>query len=130
MVFIVDEAATGKELSMEEVSRLLKGFFSLLKTFLDSLQRSSCCCCTKTSETEGTGRLLAEGLLGMFLSAAQEFGSVQFRTVRTQYKSELRDAIPRVAGSKSKSYRDHLPGRNVCFPQGVSVPRFFRNQRS
>ncbi len=93
MVFIVDDAPATKQLSVQDVSRLLKGFFCSLKTFLESPAKKFVLLLHKTDRTEGAGRLLAEGLLGMFLSMAHEFGSVQFRSVRLHEKSELRDAI-------------------------------------
>jgi malonyl CoA-acyl carrier protein transacylase len=125
MVFIVDEAPAGKELSMHEVSRLLKGFFSVLKTFLDSPAKKFVLLLHKAAEHEGPGRLLAEGLLGMFLSAAQEFGSVQFRTVRLNDKSELRDAI-RASLDRSQKVIEtvYLDGKHVAL-KGVSSPSVF-----
>ncbi len=93
MVFIVDDAPATKQLSVQDVSRLLKGFFCSLKTFLESPAKKFVLLLHKTDRTEGAGGLLAEGLLGMFLSMAHEFGSVQFRSVRLYEKSELRDAI-------------------------------------
>ena len=122
MVFIVDEAPATKQLNMQDVSRLLKGLFSSLKTFLESPAKKFVLLLHKTDETEGPSRLLAEGLLGMFLSAAQEFGSVQFRTVRLNEKSQLRDAI---RGSLDRGqkvietiYRDGgaVSRKGVCLP--------------
>ena len=39
------------------------------------------------------GRLLAEGMLGLFLSAAQEYPSVQFRTLEIDRDTDLRLAL-------------------------------------
>jgi malonyl CoA-acyl carrier protein transacylase len=126
MVFIVDEVPAGKDLTMQEVSRIIKGFFCLLKTFVDSSAKKFVLLVDKTAETDGPGRILAEGLLGMFLSISQEFGSVQFRTVRLGDKSELRDAI---RGSLDRSqkvietiYRDGL----FVSRKGVSIPSVFQ----
>ncbi len=93
MVLIVDDAPETKELSMEDVAHLLKGFFSSLKAFLESPAKKFVLLLHKTDSAEGAGRLLAEGLLGIFLSAAQEFEAVQFRTVKIHRNSEVRDAV-------------------------------------
>jgi hypothetical protein len=44
-------------------------------------------------DTETPGRLLAEGMLGLFLSAAQEYPSVQFRTLEIDRDTDLRAAL-------------------------------------
>jgi len=44
-------------------------------------------------DTETPVRLLTEGMLGLFLSAAQEYPSVQFRTLETDRDSDLRVAL-------------------------------------
>ncbi len=110
---------------MQEVSRLLKGFFSLLKSFLDSPAKKFVLLVHKTGETGGRSAPVRR-FAGMFLSAAQEFGSVQFRTVRLDDKDELRDAI---RGSLDRSqkvietiYRDGTPVSR----KGVSVHSIFQ----
>jgi len=44
-------------------------------------------------DAEAPGRLLAEGMLGLFLSAAQEHPSIQFRTVEIDRDTDLRVAL-------------------------------------
>ena len=44
-------------------------------------------------DTETPGRLPAEGMLGLFLSAAQEHPSVQFRTLEIGRDTDLRTAL-------------------------------------
>ena len=44
-------------------------------------------------DTETPGRLLAEGMLGLFLSAAQEYPAVQFRTLEIGRDTDLRAAL-------------------------------------
>ena len=110
IVFAVDEVLEEKARTAEEISGILKGFFTLLKTFLDSSSKKFVFLVRKGEGATGWGKLLAEGALGMFLSASHEFGSVQFRTVDIKDDSELRDAL-RAALDRSRKpletvYRD------------------------
>ena len=125
LVFMVDETPATKQLSMQEVSGILKGFFSSLKTFLESPAKKFVLLLHKTGETEGPGRLLAEGLLGMFLSAAQEFGSVQFRTVEINEKSELRDAIRSSLDRSQKVIETIFQDGGLLSRKGVCLPSVF-----
>ncbi len=79
--------------SMEEVSRLLRGFFSLLQAFLQAPARKFIVLIHSGEDTETPGRLLAEGMLGLFLSAAQEYPAVQFRTLEIGRDTDLRAAL-------------------------------------
>jgi NAD(P)-dependent dehydrogenase (short-subunit alcohol dehydrogenase family) len=113
IVFIIDDVLEEKVKTLEEVSALLKGFFTLLKTFVDSASRKFAMCLYQSHGSDGYGSVLAEGVLGMFLSAAHEFGSVQFRSVRLDQGTDMRDAI-RGALDRSQrllemNYRDGSP---------------------
>src|SRR4030067_1039630 len=78
---------------MADVSRLLRGLFLLLKTFLQSPAKKFVVLIHSREDTETLGRLLAEGMLGLFLSAAQEHPSVQFRTLEIDRDTDLRVAL-------------------------------------
>ena len=78
---------------MADVSRLLRGLFLLLKAFLQSPKKKFVVLIHSREDTETHGRLLAEGMLGLFLSAAQEYPSVQFRTVEIERDTDLRGAL-------------------------------------
>jgi malonyl CoA-acyl carrier protein transacylase len=93
IVFVVDDLLEQRLDGMESASELLDGMFAILKTFLESGARKFALLINKCSDNEGKGRVLAEGILGMFLSAALEFSSVQFRTIRVDDQTDLRDAI-------------------------------------
>ena len=102
VVFIIDDALVGKLRGMEDVSRLLEGFFSILKTFAESPVRKFALLLQKTDQPDGLGRIVAEGMLGMFLSAALEYASVQFRTARLDQGIDLRDAVRGALDRSSK----------------------------
>ncbi len=110
IVFALDEVLEEKARTAEEISSILKGFFTLLKTFLDSSSKKFVFLVRKGEGETGWGRLLAEGALGMFLSASHEFGSVQFRTVHIEDDAQLRDALRAALDRSRKSletvYRD------------------------
>jgi malonyl CoA-acyl carrier protein transacylase len=74
---------------MADVSRLLTGLFQLLKSFLQSPTRKFVVLIHAREDTDTLGRLLTEGLLGLFLSAAQEHPAVQFRTLEIDQDADL-----------------------------------------
>jgi NAD(P)-dependent dehydrogenase (short-subunit alcohol dehydrogenase family)/acyl carrier protein len=78
---------------MADVSRLLTGLFQLLKVFLQSPTRKFVVLIHAREEFDTLGRLLTEGLLGLFLSAAQEYPSVQFRTLEIDRDADLTLAL-------------------------------------
>ena len=78
---------------MADVSRLLRGLFLPLKAFLQSPAKKFVVLVHCRDDAETLGRLPAEGMLGMFLSAAQEYSSVQFRTLEIDKAADLRTAL-------------------------------------
>ncbi len=86
--------------SMEDVSRLLRGLFILLKTFLQSPAGKFVVLIHSGENTETPGWLPVEGMLGLFLSAAQEYPAVQFRTLEISRDTDLRTALARCPGQR------------------------------
>jgi malonyl CoA-acyl carrier protein transacylase len=78
---------------MANVSRLLGGLFLQLKTFLRSPKKKFVVLVHRGADSETSGQLLAEGMLGIFLSAAQEYSSVQFRTLAIDRNADLQAAL-------------------------------------
>ncbi len=103
MVITLPNGWSGKLKGIGDVSRLLRGLFSPLKTFLRSPARKFVVLVHAREDSETPGQLLAEGMLGLFLSAAQEHPSVQFRTLEiggeigrdTDLRIALRGALDR-----------------------------------
>lgn len=93
MVITLGRSGPIKLSSMTGVSQLLKGFFLLLKAFLESPAKKFILLIHSAEDTETPVGLLAEGILGLFLSAAQEYPSVQFRTLEIERDTGLRDAV-------------------------------------
>ncbi|RPJ06006.1 MAG: KR domain-containing protein, partial [Deltaproteobacteria bacterium] len=115
---------------MEDVSRLLRGLFILLKTFLQTPSRKFVVLIHSEEDTEKSVRLPAEGMLGLFLSAAQEHPAVQFRTLEigrdTDLRAALCDALDRGYTMVEMAHRD---GR-VFTSEGHIAPSLFRDRSS
>ncbi|MDH3568509.1 MAG: hypothetical protein OEM61_14300, partial [Desulfobacteraceae bacterium] len=96
MVIILPQEGSEGLRSMEDVSRLLRGLFILLQTFLQAPQvtgRKFVVLIHSGENTETPVRLPAEGMLGLFLSAALEYPAIQFRTLEIGRGTDLRDAL-------------------------------------
>ena len=94
MVISLGQGGAMKADGVEDVSRLLKGMFLLLKSFLQSPVKKFVVLIQNGEDDDTSGRLLAEGMLGLFLSAAQEYSSsVQFRTLEIDGNADLRVAL-------------------------------------
>ncbi|MBI5569288.1 MAG: SDR family NAD(P)-dependent oxidoreductase [Desulfomonile tiedjei] len=122
LAFILDDALAEKLETVDDVSAILKGFFGILKAFAESSSRKFAICLHRTDHANGLGRLLSEGLLGMFLSMAQEFSSVQFRTVRLDSKTNLRDAIRGSLDRSQKVLETVYKGGSLFTRRGLVVP--------
>jgi len=125
MVITLPHGGSGKMASMADVSRCLRGLFLLLKTFLQSPKKKFVVLIHSREDSEIFGPLLAEGLLGLFLSAAQEYPSVQFRTVEIGRDTDLHDAL-RAALDRGCPVVEtvHRDGR-VLTTEGQAVPSVF-----
>jgi NAD(P)-dependent dehydrogenase (short-subunit alcohol dehydrogenase family)/3-hydroxymyristoyl/3-hydroxydecanoyl-(acyl carrier protein) dehydratase len=93
MVITLPEGWSVKLRGLGDVSRLLRGLFLQLQTFLRSPARKFFMLIHSEEDSETPGRLLAEGMLGLFLSAAQEYPSVQFRTLEIGRDTDIRFAL-------------------------------------
>jgi malonyl CoA-acyl carrier protein transacylase len=125
MVITLPHGGSEKLRGMEEVSRCLRGLFLLLKTFLQSPKKKFVVLIHSREDSEIFGPLLAEGMLGLFLSAAQEYPSVRFRTLEIGRDSDLREAL-RSALDRGCPVVEmvHRDG-NVFSLQGQTAPSVF-----
>ncbi len=79
--------------AIADIPQILRGFFILLKAFLRSPAKKFVLLVHSAEDSENNVNLLEEGLLGLFLSAAQEYPSVQFRSLEIDSKTDLRTAL-------------------------------------
>ena len=93
MVISLPQGGTEKLRGMADVSLLLRGLLLPLKAFLQGAGKKFVMLIHTRQDGEAYGNLLAEGMLGLFLSAAQEYPSVQFRTVAIKGDAELRSVL-------------------------------------
>jgi NAD(P)-dependent dehydrogenase (short-subunit alcohol dehydrogenase family)/acyl carrier protein len=93
MVITLPQGGSGRVRGMADVARLFRGLFLPLKAFLQSPKKKFVVLIHSREDAETPGRLLAEGMLGLFLSAAQEYSSVQFRTLEIEPDADLRVAL-------------------------------------
>jgi malonyl CoA-acyl carrier protein transacylase len=93
MVINLCQGGSGRVRSIADVSRSLREFFLLLKAFLQSPAKKFVVLLHSGQDAETPVRLLTEGLLGLFLSAAQEYPLVQFRTLEIDRDTDLRAAL-------------------------------------
>jgi malonyl CoA-acyl carrier protein transacylase len=122
MVITLPESGSHPLAGMEEVTRLLGGLFLQLQAFLQSPKKRFVVLVRSAQESVTHSQLLAEGILGMFLSAAQEYASVQFRTLEIDGDADLHAAL-RVALDQGYSAVE-LVGRagKVLTSAGHSAP--------
>ncbi len=127
MVITLPKGWSGKLKGIEDVSRLLRGLFLPLKAFLLSPAKKFVMLVHCRDDAKTLGRLPAEGLLGLFLSASQEYSSVQFRTLEIDGAADLRAAF---GGALDRGYPEvemiYSDGK-VFTSEGHVVPSIFGN---
>jgi malonyl CoA-acyl carrier protein transacylase len=126
MVITLDRKGSIRSSSMTDVSQLLKGFFLLLKAFFTSSAKKFIVL-IHSAEDKGTPvQVLAEGMLGLFLSAAREYPSVQFRTLEIQKDTDLQKAmhhaLDRGCAVVEMIHRD----KKVFTSEGHSAPSVYK----
>ena len=125
LVITLPEGGSERLAGMADVSRLLTGLFQLLKAFLQSPARKFVVLIHAREDTDTPGRLLKEGLLGLFLSAAQEYTAVQFRTLEidrdTDLPLALRAALDKGCAAVELMYREG----KIFTSQGHLAPAVF-----
>ncbi|MGC8604114.1 MAG: acyltransferase domain-containing protein, partial [Desulfomonilaceae bacterium] len=98
LVFITDEVFETRYSDADILSDFLTGFFKIFREFIDKPTKKMAVCLQVGSDSPSA---FLEALTGMFLSAALEFSSVQFRTVFLDSITDLRMAL-RSAMDRSK----------------------------
>jgi malonyl CoA-acyl carrier protein transacylase len=126
MVITLGRGGPVKLSSMTDVSQLLKGFFLLLKAFLESSAKKFIVLIHSAEDTGTPVQLLAEGMLGLFLSAAQEYPSIQFRTLEIEEDTDLRKALRNALDKECAVVeRIHRDGK-ILTSEGYLAPSVFK----
>lgn len=119
LVFVIDENINSQIDDISQFSPLLTGLFSLLRTFLESKSKKLAFTVRKA---DGAAKVLEEGILGMFLTGALEFSSVQFRALLLEQDYELRSAIRAGLDRNRKPLRLICSGSEMLTESGVVEP--------
>ena len=130
MVITLPQGGLEGTRGMADVARLLRGLCLLLKAFLQLPKKKFVVLIRSREDTQTPAGLLAEGMLGLFLSAAQEHSSVQFRTLTiepdTDLRLALRGALDRGCAAVEIVHRDG----GVFTSEGRVAPSLFRDGSS
>ena len=130
MVITLPQGGSARLSGMADVARLLRGLFGVLKAFLQSPDRKFVVLIHSREDAPTLGGLLAEGMLGLFLCAAQENPSVQFRTLAIGPDNHLRAAFD---GALDRGYTIvemiHRDGK-VFTSEGRVAPSVFNGPAS
>ncbi|MBA3013182.1 MAG: SDR family oxidoreductase [Proteobacteria bacterium] len=113
--------------SMADVSQLLKGFFVLLKAFLESPAKKFILLIHSGEDIETPVRLLTQGMLGLFLSAAQEYPSIQFRTLAIEKDTDLQKAVHNALDRGCKLVEMIHQDGKLLTSEGGLAPSIFRD---
>ena len=122
LVLVLDaeaEKAAGKS---GEITGLMTGFFSCLKTLLAAKERKFCLLINDNPSETGPGYPLAEGVLGMLLAAAHEYGSVLFRGLYLRDKAEVEASLARALDRENKIIQMIVRGDRAFTLKGINKP--------
>jgi len=128
LVIVLDKAVETGIRSIEDVSLLLEGFFSLLKAFLDSPDKKFALLIDMSDEPRGFTRLLTEGLLGVYLSLAHEFAGVLFRTVRVRGEADVQEIIRGALDRSQTCTETAFEGGRTSTRAGEASPLVFSEE--
>jgi len=127
MVITLGRGGPVNSSSLTDVSQLLKGFFLLIKAFLEPSAKKFIVLIHSKEDIETSAGLLAEGMLGLFLSAAQEYPSVQFRTLEIERDTDLQKALRHALDKECPVVEMiHRDGK-VITSEGHLAPSVFRD---
>ncbi|MFH1113234.1 MAG: SDR family NAD(P)-dependent oxidoreductase [Pseudomonadota bacterium] len=130
MVFIIDDLFEERIEGLDVVPVILKGFFRLLKSFADSSSKKFVLVIRKVEKDTGAAAVLGEGLLGMLLSAAHEFGSVQFRSLRLDAATDVSEAIRAALNRSCKPIQHIFREGELLTVSGGVVPHHYEESRA
>ncbi len=123
LVLIIDERLEDRLSCFADAAQLLTGFFSLLKTFMESKTKKFVMVLRKGEPDEIYGRVLWQSVTAMFLSAAQEYSSVQFRSVvlddNTDMNIAMRSALDRNKQTIEHIWKNKVMHTRACRPEPI-----------
>jgi malonyl CoA-acyl carrier protein transacylase len=95
LVLVVEGESESLLSGTEEIANFLTGFFSCLKSLMSSKNRAFCLSLFQGVQPDTPEAVAGEGILGMFLAAAQEYASMLFRSVALDGRTDLESVLDR-----------------------------------
>ena len=93
VIFWLDDAANADPVHLEDLPELLTSCFQLVKALAASPQKQFALLLHRLVSEASPLQVLSQGILGMFLSAAQELPGVLFRSVTLEGAADLVSAL-------------------------------------
>jgi len=107
---------------MEEIPALLTGFFRCMKSLMRSSGKEFCFLLQQGVTADNPAAIAGEGVLGMFLSAAQEYRSVLFRSMTLDTRTDLKAAMDRALDTRNRLVQFRYRGQRAFTPQFRAQP--------
>jgi len=95
LVLVLEGESESPLWGTEEIPAFLTGFFGCLKALMGSKNKTFCLILLRGVQPQRPEAVAGEGILGMFLAAAQEYSSVLFRSVALDTRTDLKSALDR-----------------------------------
>ena len=124
LVVVIDQTFNSYIKDPSQLSGLLTGYFLVLKKFLESKSKKLAFTVRKA---DGIAEVLEEGILGMFLTGALEFSSVQFRSLSLEQGYELRSAMRSALDRNYKPIRMISSESEILTESGFVDPLVFES---
>ena len=93
IILALDEQSCIELEEVQDITKLLTGFFSSMKALLHSQAKRFCLVIRRGLLTDSPSAIAAEGVLGMYLAAAQEYSSMMFRSVSLDMDTDIQLAM-------------------------------------
>ena len=93
LVLVLEGEPQSGLLGPEDIAAFLTGFFACFKVLMSSKNKAFCLLLHRGVPPESPEGVTGEGVLGMFLAAAQEYPSVLFRSVSLDTSTDLQSAL-------------------------------------
>jgi len=103
VVLVVENGSSPVLSETGDVPAFLTGFFGCFKSLMNSKNKAFCLLLLRQVQSHTADAVAGEGILGMFLGAAQEYPSMVFRSVALDGETNLEKALDRALD----------PGQNV-----------------
>ncbi len=110
---------------MENTTALLTGLFRVLQAFLRLPKKAFCLVLQRSLRADHPATVAFEGVLGMFLAAAQEYNSVLFRSVALDKDTDMESACRAALDADYPLVQQIYHGQDSFTLKAVARPNVF-----